>query len=600
MESRIGRVVRGQRGLLGLVGISAAAAAATFVASSSAEAFCGFYVAGSNAELVNNATQVALMRKGIRTVLTMSNSYQGPAEDFAMVVPVPVVLQQEQVKTLPHDVFRHIEELTSPRLVEYWEQDPCRQAEMEERFRGVPAPAVMAAQRSAGAADSLGVTVEAEFVVGEYQIVILSAQESTGLETWLHQNRYNIPRGAAEYLAPYVREQSKFFVARVDIERVRRNERGQAQLSPLRFHYDSQDLRLPVRLGLLNAGDAQDLIVYVLSPQSRFEVANYTNVFVPTNIDVLDNVRRNFGGFYAELFDATIRSAGGRAVVTEYSWSTSSCDPCPTPPLTPNELASLGLDVLDAPLPPPSSPPSPTAPGGTAPDLSRIPGVAPSSLPPSGMPMPAPPVTIAAPPMPPGGRFFRGGFTPMVVTRLHTRYNRATLTEDLVFREAPSVVGGREFVVDPETRRLEQGARVQAGGVNNFQARYAIRHPWTGPVSCANPRRGIWGGPPNGAEPRPTPARDLANVARGQVRLAESLTAPIPGIVPDLVSSAQAQPPSAGGGTTTTPATSGKGSCACRAGGGAAAPTSGVVLVALGLAWIAARATRRSRPRAQS
>ena len=52
-------------------------------------AFCGFFVSGADAKLTNNASQVALMRKGQRTVISMSNTYQGPLEDFAMVVPVP-------------------------------------------------------------------------------------------------------------------------------------------------------------------------------------------------------------------------------------------------------------------------------------------------------------------------------------------------------------------------------------------------------------------------------------------------------------------------------------------------------------------------------
>ena len=88
-----------------------------------ADAFCGFYVSGSSEQLVNKATRVALMREGTRTVLSMSNDYDGPAQDFAMVVPVPVVLQRENVRTLPQDVFTHLESLTAPRLVEYWEQE---------------------------------------------------------------------------------------------------------------------------------------------------------------------------------------------------------------------------------------------------------------------------------------------------------------------------------------------------------------------------------------------------------------------------------------------------------------------------------------------
>src|SRR4051812_2690632 len=90
-----------------------------------ASAFCGFYVSGADAKLFNNATQVVLMRDGTRTVLSMQNNYEGPPEGFAMVVPVPVVLQKENVRTLPHDLFDKVDKLTAPRLVEYWEQDPC-------------------------------------------------------------------------------------------------------------------------------------------------------------------------------------------------------------------------------------------------------------------------------------------------------------------------------------------------------------------------------------------------------------------------------------------------------------------------------------------
>ncbi len=442
-----------------------------------ADAFCGFYVSGSTEQLTNKATRVALMREGTRTVLSMSNDYDGPAQDFAMVVPVPIVLQRENVRTLPHDVFTHLESLTAPRLVEYWEQDPCAP---EPPPPPMPVAAAFGGMRRPRGAvnerDDLGVRVEAQFQVGEYDVVVLSATQSTGLETWLHQNRYNIPTGAAEFMAPYVREQWKFFVARVDIERAQRRPGGGARLSPLRFHYDAQDFRLPVRLGLLNAGAAQDLIVYVLHPTSRFEVANYPNVFIPTNLDVADGARSSFGELYARLFDYTLEQAGGRAVVTEYAWGTNSCDPCPTPPLAQTDLATLGADVL----------------GQGRPGFDQSYHV-----------------------------------YNMTVTRMHTRYNRATLTEDLVFREAGAVVGGREFVTD-QGGRPEQGARPAEYGSNNFQARYAIRHPWPGRIACRNPIRGRWGGPPNGAAPPTVAARDLSEVPRGRIRLASMVRSPIP------------------------------------------------------------------------
>src|SRR2546421_867572 len=104
------------------LGLVIAALAAT---AHTAHAFCGFYVTGSDKKLFADATNVVLMRDGTRTVLSMQNDYKGPLEDFAMVVPVPVVLHEADVKTLARTVFDHTDALGSPRLVEYWEQDPC-------------------------------------------------------------------------------------------------------------------------------------------------------------------------------------------------------------------------------------------------------------------------------------------------------------------------------------------------------------------------------------------------------------------------------------------------------------------------------------------
>src|SRR5262249_52990309 len=140
--------------------------------------------------LVNNATMVVLMRGGTRTVLSMQNNYEGPPENFAMVVPVPVVLQKENVKTLTREAFDRIDQLGSPRLVEYWEQDPCAPQVKDEwgaamaSASAVPAPSPMRAEKK----DT--VKIEAQFAVGEYEIVILSASDSSGLADWLVQNKY--------------------------------------------------------------------------------------------------------------------------------------------------------------------------------------------------------------------------------------------------------------------------------------------------------------------------------------------------------------------------------------------------------------------------
>jgi len=537
-------------------------ALAIALAPRTALAFCGFYVSSADAALYNNATQVVLMRDGTRTVLSMENNYQGPPKDFAMVVPVPVVLQKENVKTLPKGVFAKVNQLAAPRLVEYWERDPC-QKEEPPPAPGAAMPLMMrgAVGRGGGGAD-LGVTIEAKFTVGEYDVLILSAKDSGGLDAWLRREKYAIPAGAEPILRPYVAGQMKFFVAKVNAAKVTFDDRGMATLSPLRFHYDSETFSLPIRLGLVNSSGTQDLVVHVLAKGQRYEVANYPNVTVPTNFDVTDATRDHFGSFYAALLDQTLEK-NPKAIVTEYAWSSGTCDPCPTPPLEPSDLATLGADVL------PSSSPAPLQ-GATR-------------LPPGASPRPG---RI-------GGLIFRGN--DFVLTRLHARYGKDAVGEDLVFRAAPPIVGGRELVV--KDGKLEHTA--QQAGTNNFQARYAIRHPWTGPIACTDPVRGRWGGPPANQSTSTRAATDTAFAPR-DVKLASFTTASIPDALVlgaaagangassgssdaiDAGASADASASDAGATPPTQPASRGCAGCSSAPGRGGA--PLGIAALLLGLA----------------
>ena len=69
-----------------------------------------------------------------------------------------------------------------------------------------------------GRSKSLGVTVEAQYTVGEYDIVILSAKESAGSRPGCARTATGFRRGAAKALAPYIKQDMKFFVAKVNLK----------------------------------------------------------------------------------------------------------------------------------------------------------------------------------------------------------------------------------------------------------------------------------------------------------------------------------------------------------------------------------------------
>jgi len=353
-----------------------------------AHAFCGFYVGKADTQLFNDASQVALVRDGDRTVLTMSNDYQGPLSEFALVVPVPSVLQKEQIHIGDRKLLEHLDAYSAPRLVEYFDADPCRPPMAMDMARASGAPAAKASSpREASSDAALGVTIEARYTVGEYDILILSARESSGLETWLKQNGYRIPERASAALQPYIRQDMKFFVAKVNLKE--QAAAGVQYLRPLQIAYESRKFMLPIRLGMANARGSQDMVVYALSRQGRVESVNYRTSRVPSDVNLPEYVKDDFGNFYKATFAQALHREGGRALFTEYSWNMGWCDPCAAQPLSREELQQLGVFWLE--------------------DASK--------------------------PVPPGYMRRMGGAVNVQLTRLHVRYDASHFPEDLVFQE---------------------------------------------------------------------------------------------------------------------------------------------------------------------
>ena len=312
-------------------------------------AFCGFYVSKADGTLKNKTSQVILVRDGHRNVITMYNDFKGNLKDFAMVVPVPVVLGQKDIKVVEQSIFNTLNEYSKPRLVEYYDQNPC--ALYDRKQKEVAANALVGkASGIMSFADSekrdLGVKVEAKYLVGEYDILILSAKESTGLRTWLEENDYKIPAGADEVLEPYIKSNLKFFVVKVN-EKEKKKLPGNF-LRPIQISFVSPKFMLPIRLGMANADGDQDMIVYAFTKKGRIETTNYRTVSLPTGKNIPLFVKNNFGNFYANLFQNQWDKEGKALAMLEYAWDVSpknyvKCDPCVATAPSTQDLVQAGV-----------------------------------------------------------------------------------------------------------------------------------------------------------------------------------------------------------------------------------------------------------------
>lgn len=303
-------------------------------------AFCGFYVAKADTKLFNKASQVVMVRDGDRTVLTMANDFKGDPKEFAIVIPVPTFIQREQIHVAEKALLDHLDAYSAPRLVEYFDEDPCQVMFRAEAMAGAAPPPPAAAPQDARA-KSLGVTVEAQYTVGEYDILILSAKESQGLETWLIENGYRIPQGASRVLGSYLKQGMRFFVAKVNLKE--QSKLGFTYLRPIQVAYESPKFMLPIRLGMVNANGPQELFVYALTRKGRVETTNYRTVRLPSDAEVPLFVKDDFANFYKAMFTQQVKKQDMRTVFLEYAWDMAWCDPCAADPLSADELRQLGV-----------------------------------------------------------------------------------------------------------------------------------------------------------------------------------------------------------------------------------------------------------------
>jgi hypothetical protein len=271
-----------------------------------AQAFCGTYLASSDASLVNERSQVVLARHGTRTTLTLSPDYTGEPTEFAMLIPVPAVLGEGDVRTVDAAHLDAVARFGAPRLVGYtcenlhgWDSgwgysDKGGGCGGGCLFGGGDKDAAGGWGDSGGAGsgwdeEASNVAVESSFAVGAYEIVVLSAEEAGDLLGWLDFNGYAVSEDASDVLQDYLDQGVYFFAAKVSLEAAGEG----AALPPLQFAYDADVMSLPMKLG--------------------------------------------------QTFDADFDAAGqpsGWAV--EHAWSPHWCDPCTGPTLDGGTLRELG------------------------------------------------------------------------------------------------------------------------------------------------------------------------------------------------------------------------------------------------------------------
>ncbi len=562
-------------------------------AAAPAHAFPGFLASKTKSDIKVNSTQVVLMKKGNTTAVTVMSDYEGSLEPFAMVLVVPGDVTAERVTTLKREYVDRVDALSAPRFHEYWEQDPCDPGPVEQEWqRNMKADSSSAflgggdmPQPAQKVAKELSLDVQAKQKEGEYAFSVLGKDDS--LAAWMKNKGYALPDGAEQAVQPYLQAGMKLVVAQVDTNRVELVGGDRAQLSPIRFWTEQPYDTIPDRVGLLNANGKQELIVYVLDPEQRYEAKNYDNLFPPTNIEVDFAVKERIGEFYAALQDI-IAQKSPNSFLNEYAWPADGCgQPCATEPLMIAELLSLGGDVFEQGVPKDEKQPKPAEP--TKEELAAF-KEATKELKPKERKAKEKQAkedrqTVAS-------RQALVGRHKYVVSRMHYRYDDKSLPNDPKFGPANGPVEGG--VAQPKGQKAEASTEVKSASANKLQTRYNNFHPWVPVIQCPNPDRYRWGKAPRDYRGlrKTWIAEDLTRKSRTQIKPAAMIKTPIPslGLTGAAPAATAAVDAGADAGTASPAEKSGK--CGCSVPG---APSRSAWLSLLGLCAALGALRRRRR-----
>lgn len=302
----------------------------SFVAPASA--FCGTFVATGDDAPTNRGSHVALVRQDGRTTLTMANDVGGTIGDFAMVIPVPEILAESAIRVVDPAIFEVLDGYSSARLVAY----DCEDFEPEtDADTDTDSDADWDTGGSGG-----DTTVEGRYIVGEYDVAVLSSTESGSLVSWLQSHGYNVPSESMSLLGEYIDGGSYFLAAQV---RADAGVEDGDVLSPLQLTYADPGGVLPIRLGTLNSAGTQDLTIYGITPygSGQLGIANYAEASVQRDCMLDDG--EGLGEHVDALVDAALPTTGKAQWLTEYAAVNAHCDPCSGAVLSDVELESVGL-----------------------------------------------------------------------------------------------------------------------------------------------------------------------------------------------------------------------------------------------------------------
>jgi MYXO-CTERM domain-containing protein len=299
--------------------LSSLAVIALALVQASDAAACGCFANPSPATpVVQAGERILFAHDGDQVIAYIQIKYQGAADQFGWIVPLPSV---PTLELGTDELFDSVDRLTTPQYLLTNTRQFCGGGSSSSSSSslgcGGPFAASSGGGANAGAVDAgiagtsdLGAPsiVVTQASLGPYDYAVLKADDKTALLDWLDANRYFVPAGTTDVMAPYVHKGAYFLALKL------RGGESTGDIAPIVLRYSSDLPMIPITLTQVGAVPNMGILVWVLG-EARAIPRNYYSVV----LDDLPVWLSNFADYNRALIAAVKEAPGKHGFITQYA-----------------------------------------------------------------------------------------------------------------------------------------------------------------------------------------------------------------------------------------------------------------------------------------
>jgi len=296
---------------------------------------CGGFFCSLQQRVDQTGEQILFSVNGTKISAHIQINYQGEAENFSWVLPMP---SAPEMSVGTDQLFSALRATTDPRFELKWMENPqcefeikCEDCWMEDgdfasAEGGEPAP---------NAGGGGGVEILDEGAVGPFDYQVVSSEDGAAMFTWLNENDYDQPVEAEELITHYVDQEFVFLALKLQ------KNMSTGDLQPIVVDYEAPNLAcIPLKLTSISSTPDMPVYTWILAgaraiPMNFFHVVLNAKAF--DWLKCAQPREQPYGSCwrtwlpwnngdcqqsYMDLVTAAADSANGHGFVTEYAGPT--------------------------------------------------------------------------------------------------------------------------------------------------------------------------------------------------------------------------------------------------------------------------------------